>query len=420
MNLFEQQNGFNPIGGVIWGKNNELYCATTAGGDHNGGTISMVTLNGIVTIFSFSYENGTVPYARPLYDENANCLYGTTTSGGQHNFGTIYSFNLTDKSYTLLYSFDGASGIIPVCSLILENNKLYGCCALTSWFEFGLDYGGNIFSISADGSNFMVLHSFTGLDGLVPISPLTLYNSALYGTTVIGGAHDFGIIFRIGLDGNNFETIHSFTKYNGGHPLGSLVVKNDVIYGVGMIGKHAEFGGCVYSFSITNNFLNILRTFKANIYGAQPYGGLILNGDFAYGICTTSGSRGAGTIYSINVKTNGFKLLRAFHGTGDGSTPSGKMLFNSDKTKLFGTLYSGSFGDNGSIFSYDFKTKLVNIFPFTGVASNLQLSVSAKKNNAEIEIKTNVEPVQTNSKLNLLNKLLPPSIIKSLALKAKK
>jgi uncharacterized repeat protein (TIGR03803 family) len=46
---------------------------------------------------------------------------------------------------------------------------------------------GAIYSINSDGSNFQILHTFSGTDGFAAEAKLTAVGSTLYGTTVFGG-----------------------------------------------------------------------------------------------------------------------------------------------------------------------------------------------------------------------------------------
>ena len=57
---------------------------------------------------------------------------------------------------------------------------------------------GTIFQIKTDGSGYQVLYSFisfTDLNVLYPLGPLTISNAVLYGTTVVGGENDAGAVF---------------------------------------------------------------------------------------------------------------------------------------------------------------------------------------------------------------------------------
>jgi len=113
---------------------------------------------------------------------------------------------------------------------------------------------------------FMTLHSFNYGEGANPEAGLILSGNTLYGTASQGGSSDAGSVFAVNTDGTGFTNLHSFTA----------LVSN------------------------------------TNSDGALPYAGLILSGNILYGTATKGGSRGAGTVFSVNTGGTGFTILRDF------------------------------------------------------------------------------------------------------------
>jgi len=74
----------------------------------------------------------------------------------------------------------------------------------------------SIYAINADGSNFHVLHTFTGLpDGQTSLAGLTVSGSTLYGTTSGGGASLAGTVFAINTNGTGYHTVYTFSGQTG-------------------------------------------------------------------------------------------------------------------------------------------------------------------------------------------------------------
>ena len=110
---------------------------------------------------------------------------------------------------------------------VTEGNDgvLYGTAALG-----GASDGGTVFRVNKDGTGFAVLKSFNSEilgfeddfgqpgeaiygfpNGRIPDSGVTEgSDSALYGTTVQGGAFGYGTVFRMNKDGTGFAVLKSF------------------------------------------------------------------------------------------------------------------------------------------------------------------------------------------------------------------
>src|SRR5437773_6573471 len=92
-------------------------------------------------------------------------------------------------------------------------------------------------AIPLRAQTFNTLHSFTGSDGSVPNSSLTLSGTTLYGTTVNGGSSTTGTLFSLGTDGHGFTNLYSFTAAPGGfnsdgaNPYSGLLLSNGTLYG---------------------------------------------------------------------------------------------------------------------------------------------------------------------------------------------
>jgi uncharacterized repeat protein (TIGR03803 family) len=129
-------------------------------------------------------------------------FYGTTVLGGTHNkcggnygCGMFFSMSPSGKLH-VLYSFKGDTDAeTPSVTLLRIGHGFYGTGGgglICSGYRCG-----TVFEVSTSGSE-RVLYSFKGQpDGKFPGWPLVARNGLLYGTTVEGGAYDFGSIFTL-------------------------------------------------------------------------------------------------------------------------------------------------------------------------------------------------------------------------------
>lgn len=207
---------------------------------------------------------------------SGSTLYGMTMNGGSSGCdgdgcGTIFSIDTEGSNYRILHSFysDKGDGIIPLGSLTLSDSTFYGMTA-SGGGGSGCDdvMCGTIFSIDTDGSNYRILHSFSygGSDGFSPYGSLTLLGSTLYGMTQYGGSgckdDGCGTIFSIDTTGSNYQILHSFSgnESDGGWPSGSLISSESILYGMtgggGSAGKGTIFSfstGIVYTLTVTKS-----------------------------------------------------------------------------------------------------------------------------------------------------------------------
>jgi uncharacterized repeat protein (TIGR03803 family) len=168
----------------------------------------------------------------PLIEASDGNFYGTTYDGGSANLGTV--FKITPfGAFTLLHSFDGASGSAPNAPLVQGNDgNLYGT---TQFSEAGACCG-VIFRITTTGA-FAVLHNFSQADGTYPLGGLVQASDGFfYGTTLWGGYLDSGTIFRISAQGE-FSVLYSFDGYSASNAVSNLLQHtNGTLYGTTLAG----------------------------------------------------------------------------------------------------------------------------------------------------------------------------------------
>jgi uncharacterized repeat protein (TIGR03803 family) len=147
-----------------------------------------------------------------------------------------------------------------------------------------------------------VLYTFTGgSDGANPYAGVIQgKDGALYGTTYNEGTNGAGVLFRVNPDGSNFQVIHSFSGNNGGFPYAGVIQGSDgALYGTTVSGA-ANGDGVVYKVNTDGSNFQVLYTFTGGNDGALPYAGVIQGSDGAlYGTTESGGAAGLGVIFRI-------------------------------------------------------------------------------------------------------------------------
>jgi uncharacterized repeat protein (TIGR03803 family) len=215
-------DGFFPVGGVVFDRAGNLYGTTQYGGIQSFqcspsgcGTVfklSPATGGGWTEsqlhLFTEQGGDGALPVAGLIFDETGN-LYGTTAFGGTHTLdcsigcGAVFELSPTESggwTERTLDGFVGLDGYLPVAGVIFDAaGNLYGTT------EGGFDTEGTVFELSpvSGGWNETVLHVFPfsdpgSHDGQFPEAGLILDRSGnVYGTTTDGGKSGGGMVFEI-------------------------------------------------------------------------------------------------------------------------------------------------------------------------------------------------------------------------------
>jgi uncharacterized repeat protein (TIGR03803 family) len=308
-------------------------------------TVASTALAQETVLYNFVGTTGNFPDAGVILDHNGN-PYGTTPIGGNlgicggNGCGAVFEIvHNPDSTWSErnVYAFTGgpADGASPYSQLVFDSyghifGMTYyggsGSCAIGQFPGCG-----TVFELThtATGWTEQVLYSFQGgIDGAYPQASLILdARGNLYGTTTVGGGS-------------------------------TACVLSGTPYGCGTVFELSPNGDGSWS-------ENVLYRFQSSPDGAEPGGGLVLDGQGSlYG---TTGGGGlncqqylkgddCGTVFKLRQTSPGNwvkSTLYRFKGGTDGFVPTGNLTLDSSGN-LYGTTYFGGitsppFG-NGTVY----------------------------------------------------------------------
>lgn len=352
-------DGQQPWAGLVEGQDGKLYGAARNGGAHINGTAFRLNKDGGSYETLHHFNGGIDEGYRPegtLIQSSDGALYGTTRLGGLANIGSVYKIQSDGSSFTTLHNFLGCGGDGAESSsrlLAASDGYLYGTTLEGGAFEYGV-----IFKVRPDGSAYQLLHNFRpdADDGINPYEGLTEdREGVLYGSTRFGGGSaDAGTIFKLNRDGSGYQVIHRFTKTlgTGSWPAGEMLVGSDgKLYGRSLAGGVSD-GATVFRLNRDGSNFEILHD-AARDGGNEFYAyfGLIEASDGRlYGNSIGDGDQGGGAVFGLNKDGSDFKILHHFSATGtDGKYPEGGVMEASDGN-LYGTTSAGGNFDWGALF----------------------------------------------------------------------
>ncbi len=228
-------------------------------------------------------------------------FYGLAAAGEANGLDVVYQLSPPAEAgepwmETVLYSFKGGSdGYQPYSALVHDRaGNLYGvtynCGGI---FDYGVVYE---VSPSAGGWTENRIYTFQGpsiCDGFAPSGTLAIgANGELFGTTVYGGAGDYGTVYQLTPSRSGTWTekvLYSFTGgADGGEPFAGG--QRD---GSGPESPHGRLRLRRRATETT------LYAFQDGSDGAYPQAGVVLKGGKLYGTTNQGGSTQAGVVFEI-------------------------------------------------------------------------------------------------------------------------
>ncbi len=216
-------------------------------------------------------------------------------------------------------------------------------------------WGGTVFKVNTDGTDYQILHHFRGGSSDGTWSPGNLIESGeiLYGMTFNGGSGNLGIIFSINIDGTGFKLLHSLVggTNDGGSSHSSLIQSGSVLYGLARAGDTSNLG-ILFRINTDGTSFQILHSFAGGAGdGAAPMAGsLVQSGSMLYGMTHTGGESNCGVVFQLRTDGTSFQVLHSFTGT-DGKNPVGAPFLSG--STLYGMTSAGGTLNWGVLFSLD-------------------------------------------------------------------
>lgn len=258
--------------GVTEGPDGMLYGTTFRGGRDDAGVIYRIGLDGsnFSVLYHFSDGDGENPEGALAVGPDG-MLYGTTMMGGSSNRGVIYRIS-TEGAYEVLYSFPSltrfnsqglatnATGANPRAGLTLgPDGAFYGTTYQGG--EFG---HGTFYRVTLAGE-VTVMHAFRGpsFDGSSPVSPVSIdADGNFYGTTQAGGNLHRGAVWRLSADGTQYDLLHSFSGLTGDgqQPWAGVTHAHGRIYAVSYSDTVGDAGTIIRLDTGTNGVLPVTLT----------------------------------------------------------------------------------------------------------------------------------------------------------------
>jgi len=340
--------GTTANGGLIQGKDGNLYGLASAGGTLRGGTAFKITTAGAFTLLA-SFPGsaiGNAPLETPVKGSDS-AYYGLNSTGGLYGYGTVVK--VCGNSTTVLFSFNrSVNGGYPKGSLVrATDGNFYGTTT-----EGGTNSGGTIFKITPAGVFTVLRHLAPATDGATPQGSLIQAKDGfLYGMTSSGGAKSGGTIFKISLTGT-FTVLKPLAyATDGANPEGSLLQVNDSTF-YGLIAN----GSKAFKITTSGNF-TIVHTFLSASEGSYPLGSFITGKDgLLYGTNSSGGLYNGGTVFKMTL-AGVVTVLKHLNTVPDGRLPKNNLLVGSDGS-LYGMTNSGGTYGSGTVF----KISTTNVF----------------------------------------------------------
>ncbi len=221
-------------------------------------------------------------------------------------------------------------------------------------------------SPAAHAQTFSTIYAFNGVDGIAPVSGVTIRAGVLYGTTADRAADSCitcGAAYQISRAGSNW--VHSTIALPPSSGARPVFGPDNHLYGTTVFGGQGN-DGTVFtltpqmSICKTSNCFwteKLLYQFRGGSDGQFPGNGDLI-WDAAgniYGTTTAGGTANIGTVYEMTKAGNNWTEMPIHSFTGlDGSGPSGGVIFDSNGN-LFGTASAGGLYGYGSVFELNYN-----------------------------------------------------------------
>jgi len=192
-------------------------------------------------------------------------------------------------------------------------------------------------------------------DGSQPEAGLVLGSDGnFYGTTLRGGANDFGTVFRITPAGM-LTTLHSFDQTDGAGPCSPLIQANSGDF----YGTTGSAGGTIFKITPAGALTTLYKFPEPPSTGSCAPPLQAANGNF-YGTNADDG-QGSGSIYELT-PAGAFTTVHSFTGS-DGANPTDGLVQTADGN-FYGTTVEGGAYGSGTVFQLAPDGTLITLYSF--------------------------------------------------------
>ncbi len=170
------------------------------------------------------------------------------------------------------------------------------------------------------------------------------------------------------LNGQNYTVLHNFGSItnDGTQPNAGLTLSGGVLYGNTTSGG-SKGAGTIFSMNTYGSAYNVLYNFgNGATDGKNPSASLTLIGSYLYGTTQIGGLSNDGTVFEMEPNGSGYSILYNFNGT-NGTGPLADLYYY--KGLLYGTTQLGGIDNSGTAFTINPNTSaFTKLLDFTGTS----------------------------------------------------
>lgn len=260
-----------------------------------------------LVILSFYFVNSDAQYSNLHEFQFYNNAKNPQSIVGDHNLlfiaseKGVYKIQPDGSGFSLVKEFNITLEGTNPGNLVLSGDTIFGTTAVG-----GIHNYGTLFRMLIDGSGFQKILDFQSLTtGYYPKTPF-ITEGIIYGTCSNGGSSSSGTIYRVKTDGTDFVKLKDFQdtypSYMGKNPE-EIYIHDHIIYGFTRNGGF-DYNGTIFSIQPDGTgFTKIVDL--SNLIGKYPQGRPIIKNDTIYGICLQSNTTINGSVFKVHKSGNG-------------------------------------------------------------------------------------------------------------------